>query len=71
MSIYDLRTTRGQEEAVLAHIREYGGFTIYWGTEYPKRAAAIERLIDSGRIVRGDDKFPWCAFILQSDGQCA
>ena len=65
---HDLRTRKGREEEVLAQIREYGGFSVFWATESQKRAHAIDRLQTTGAISRNrgvrKDAFPWCCYDL-------
>jgi len=51
-----------KEAEVLMEVAKYGGFSIFWATENQQRAHAIERLIESGAIIRGEDSYPWCAY---------
>jgi hypothetical protein len=55
----DLRTRSGREEECLEQIREYGGFSCFWATEFLTRAHALQRLIDSKRIRTRTRMFPW------------
>ena len=62
MNIRDERTKEGQERRVLLEIERHGGFSVFWATEHQKRAHAIERLQDSGRIARKGGAYPWCEY---------
>lgn len=57
-------------EHVLAQIREFGGFTVFWATENQKRAKVIDAMSHSGEIVRVPDRgFPWCAYEIKGDSK--
>lgn len=59
----DLRTRKGRETEVLAQVRKFGGFTVFWATENLKRAHAIERLTEAGHIRRKrGGSYPWCPY---------
>ena len=62
----DLRTRSGREAEVLAQVKRFGGFSVFWGTENRIRASAICRLETAGRIRRKRKQrgFPWCAYSL-------
>lgn len=63
----DLRTRAGREAEVLAQVKEYGGFDVFWAAaESTKRAHAIDRLIERGEIVwvKGGG-YPWCRYRLK------
>ena len=64
------RTKKGQEHYVLGYIRRHGGASIFWITENQRRACAVQRLQDSGEIVREmdspSDLYPWCVFTVRT-----
>ena len=64
---FDLRTRTGNEKLVLKQIEEHGGFSIFWATDNPKRASAVNRLISSEKIVRQKDRYPWCSYIINQE----
>lgn len=58
-------TREREEAAVLKELRDNGGyFTIFWACEHPRRAHALQRLEDSGRIINDTHElklgFPRC-----------
>ena len=61
----DLRTRAGREHEVVMQVENFGGFTIFWATENQKRAHALERLIERGRIESLEKTpYPWCSYIV-------
>ena len=59
----DLRTVAGRDSEVLRQVEQFGGFSVFWATDSPGRACAIERAQDSGIIRRtGGDAYPWCKY---------
>lgn len=56
------RTKEGQENIVLREIKANGGFTIFWATDNQRRAKTVDWLIESGKIIRGKDVYPWCSY---------
>ncbi|QLG87683.1 hypothetical protein HQ393_05115 [Chitinibacter bivalviorum] len=55
--------TRQQwEHQVLMRVKRDGGFSMFWVTENGHRAAAATRLVESGKIIRQPDQYPWCAY---------
>lgn len=69
--LFDKRTREGQEREVLGYVRTFGGLSIFWITDNQKRANAVQRLEDSGRIVRHmrskRNKYPWCVYSLAKE----
>lgn len=57
-------TREGQEDEVIGQVLKHGGFSVFWATAHQKRAHAIERLQNTGRIVRDGGDYPWCAYHL-------
>ena len=57
----DLRTTTGQERAILIQVRDKGGFSIFWVTANQRRAIAATKLVDIGALVPiKKAPYPWC-----------
>ena len=55
----DLRTMAGREAECLNQIRLDGGFSLFWVTENPSRAAAMSRLRAAGIVSTRITGFPW------------
>ena len=60
-----------EESKVLAEVTRLGAVSIFWITENDSRAAAVQRLQDSGLIVRcrddSRDRYPICVFRVRED----
>lgn len=66
----DLRTREGREQEVLEHVKDYGGFTIWWITEFQTRAYAGTRLVESGKLrvpKSGKGEYPYCRWEITPD----
>ncbi len=58
----DERTMDGAEDLVLAQIRAYGGFSVWWVEESAKMGTAILRLESSGTIRRTGGAYPFAEY---------
>ena len=67
--IPDGRTSDGQDRMALAFIQQYKIVSIFWITANQRRACAVQRLQDSGVIMRMKNKrrdnYPWCVFKIR------
>ena len=62
-----LKKHRGKtpRDEVIAQVRTFGGFSVFWVTSNQGRALAAEALGKDGTIVRADGgTFPWCPYTL-------
>lgn len=68
MTTYARRKAR-VEAQVIAQVKEWGGFSVFWATSSMEIARAVERLTKLGIIGpkkgRGYGQFPWCGYKIK------